>query len=178
MRTVTLWLAGLLLGGVAVVLADDTAEDGSCLRASQEAPRSGQHLVYLKREHRLCFLDGARTLWSSPASHGARAGKKRFEGDGKTPEGSYTVHPARPSQRFGTFMHISYPGPDDVRHARQHGRRPGGAIGVHGPQVWYAFLGTWQAAVDHSDGCIVLDRKGIAELAALVREPMPMDILR
>jgi len=121
--------------------------------------------------------DGPTTVWSAGASHGRNAGKKRFEGDGRTPEGAYTLTAARPSRQFGRFLAISYPNASDRQYARDHDKRPGGAVGIHGPQSWYAFLGRLQRVVDHSDGCIVLDRDAVGDLAAVVRKPMPLDIL-
>jgi len=91
-------------------------------------------------------------VWQRSASHGREPGKKRFEGDGKTPEGQYTVAAARTSQRFGLFMPISYPNAEDIQRARTEGREAGGGVGIHGPQRWYAFLGRAQALLDHSDG--------------------------
>lgn len=177
MRFRVMVYAGLLLCGAAALWSQaGAAANDPCGRASQLLSRHGLHLVYLKEEHMLCLQDGTSTTWFSAASHGRKAGKKRFERDERTPEGAYTVSPARPSRRFGTFLPISYPSAQDVRHARAQGQQPGGAIGIHGPQDWYAFLGSWQAAIDHSDGCIVVDRQAIAELAARVRRPIPIDL--
>jgi murein L,D-transpeptidase YafK len=136
-----------------------------------------RRLVYIKAEHQLCLLDARGVAWERRASHGREPGKKRFEGDGRTPEGQYTVAAARVSQRFGLFMPISYPSAEDVRRARAEGKDAGGNVGIHGPQRWYAFLGRAQALIDHSDGCIVLDAEGIEELAALVKKPVPIEIL-
>lgn len=146
----------------------------ACRRASD---RRGWHVVYVKSEHTLCLLQDEGVAWSASASHGRNPGKKRFEGDGRTPEGAYTLSPARKSKSFGTFLAISYPAPEDARSARAQGKHPGSSVGIHGPQSWYAFLGSWQAAVDHSDGCIVLDRAGISQLAARVTKPLPLDIV-
>lgn len=84
-------------------------------------------LVYLKTEHELCLFerDGAVRHWR--ASHGREPGKKRFEGDQRTPEGRYTVSRARISERYGLFLPISYPSAEDARAAQAAGKKPGGA---------------------------------------------------
>ena len=150
---------------------------GASVCAGYGAAGGARRLVYLKAEHQLCLLDAQGLVWERRASHGREPGKKRFEGDGRTPEGRYTLAAARVSQRFGLFMSISYPSAEDVRRARTEGKGAGGSIGIHGPQRWYAFLGRAQALIDHSDGCIVLDAEGIQELAALVKKPVPIEIL-
>ena len=134
-------------------------------------------LVYVKAEHALCLLEDAQLVWEARASHGRGLGKKQREGDERTPEGKYTVAPARVSERFGLFMHISYPNADDTRAARSLGTKPGGGIGIHGPQQWYAFLGRAQSLVDHSDGCIVLDQRAMKELSEKVRKSVPIEIV-
>ena len=73
-------------------------------------------------------------------------------------------------------MAVSYPSAADRRRARELGKPPGGAIGIHGPQHWYAFLGVGQAWVNHSDGCIVLERKNMQRLDALIRESVALVI--
>lgn len=150
--------------------------DAACAEVARSST-VGARLVYLKAEHQLCLFEQDGTLRHWPASHGRNAGKKQFEGDGRTPEGRYRVRPARSSERFGLFMPISYPSPEDVRAASVAGKPAGGDIGIHGPQRWYAFLGRAQALVDHSDGCIVVDADGMQELTARVRRPLPIDIV-
>lgn len=141
------------------------------------ASTAGARVVYLKSEHRLCLFEPDGSVHSWPASHGREQGKKRFEGDGRTPEGRYMVSAARHSQRFGLFMPISYPNADDAHSARAAGRPPGGAVGIHGPQRWYRFLGRAQALIDHSDGCIVMDADSMQELARRVTKATPIEIL-
>jgi murein L,D-transpeptidase YafK len=172
---VLLILAVLALGG-----AWARRQTGASACAGLGAGGEGgaaRRLVYVKAEHQLCLLDAHGVVWERRASHGREPGKKRHEGDGRTPEGRYTVSVARVSQRFGLFMPISYPSVEDIERARAEGKQAGGSIGIHGPQGWYAFLGRAQALVDHSDGCIVLDADGIEQLAALVKKPVPIEIL-
>jgi hypothetical protein len=141
------------------------------------AQASLPQLMYLKSEHALCLFERDGSVHQWPASHGRERGKKRFEGDERTPEGRYTVSRARTSERYGLFLPISYPNAEDTRAAQVAGKKPGGSVGIHGPQRWYAFLGRGQALIDHSDGCIVLDRDSIHALARRVTRPTPIQIL-
>ncbi|HEY6879951.1 MAG TPA: L,D-transpeptidase family protein [Polyangiales bacterium] len=147
-----------------------------CTQLAREHGQRTLHLAYVKSEHALCLLGPNGVVFAASASHGRAAGKKQFEGDQRTPEGRYVVSPARPSARFGLFLAVSYPNAADVLAAERAGVRPGGSIGVHGPQPWYAFLGSAQSLVDHSDGCIVTDRRAIEQLALVLMEPTPFDI--
>ncbi|HEX6244143.1 MAG TPA: L,D-transpeptidase family protein, partial [Polyangiales bacterium] len=159
-------------------LSASAASPGQRGNVCASLPRpSAPQLVYLKAQHQLCLFqrDGSVHQW--PASHGREAGKKRFEGDERTPEGRYTLSPARVSRKFGLFMPISYPNAEDARAAHAQGKQPGSGVGIHGPQRWYAFLGEAQALIDHSDGCIVVDRPNMQALAGLVKQPLPLEIV-
>lgn len=158
-------------------LASPSALGDEACASLPTASTPGSRLVYLKSEHQLCLFERDGSVHNWPASHGREHGKKRFEGDGRTPEGRYMVSAARHSQRFGLFMPISYPNAEDVRSARAAGKPPGGAVGIHGPQRWYAFLGRAQALIDHSDGCLVMDADSMQELARRVTKAMPIEIL-
>ena len=168
---------GILLTALAVgVPTFATSDDHQfCARYSRKSQFFGA--VYSKTEQRLCvFRDGA-IIVDVPASHGRAPGAKVCEGDARTPEGDYTVTPARDSAQFGKFMHVSYPNAEDRRVAEKSNCEPGGAIGIHGPQAWYAWLGPAHALLNHSDGCIVLDRESMALVSRAIRQPIPMRIL-
>jgi murein L,D-transpeptidase YafK len=151
--------------------------DDICAAVSHASLERGAHLVYVKAEHTLCLFDGGVLVWRGSASHGREAGKKQFANDLRTPEGRYTLSPARKSRTFGLFLRVSYPNEQDRRFARAAGKPPGGAIGIHGPQRWYAFLGAAQSWIDHSEGCIVVDAAALRELARRIRTPCRLEIL-
>lgn len=163
-------VASLLL----LLFAASARADTTCARAA--AADSAFRVEYFKADGRLCVVKGGEVLLSANASHGRAPGPKRVEGDHRTPEGRYRLSPARYSTKFGRFMLISYPSKADRERARALGKPAGGAIGIHGPQLWYAFLGSAQALVNHSDGCVVLDRTAMARLDALITEPVPIII--
>ena len=89
-------------------------------------------------------------------------GHKAFEGDGRTPEGSYLIDRKNPNSRYHLSVGISYPNVNDAAHARSQGRSPGGDIFIHGTpddnigdDDW-----TW--------GCIAVTNDEIEEIYAMV----------
>ena len=62
----------------------------------------------------------------------APTGHKQFEGDGRTPEGTYTIDRRNPSSAFHLSIGISYPNQADRAYAEAFGNRPGGDIFIHG----------------------------------------------
>lgn len=102
-------------------------------------------------------------------------GAKRFEGDLKTPEGTYRIDRRHRSEAFHRFLHVSYPNAADrAAHARgvRDGTIPrgvgiGGAIGIHGaPRGIFHDV---HKAVDWTAGCIALDDDEIEALYRAVR---------
>jgi len=76
---------------------------------------------------------------------------KTKEGDAKTPLGEYSLGTPRPSKRFGLFIPIGYP----TAEQRKRGFT-GGAIGIHGPDRRFKWLGDITTWVDWTEGCIAL----------------------
>jgi murein L,D-transpeptidase YafK len=103
-------------------------------------------LVVDKSERTMVAFDGEREVARYRIAIGVGgAGPKRFEGDGRTPEGTYRIDRRHVSRDYHRFLHVSYPNADDRRRYRamvERGEVPrddagelvgiGGAIGVHG----------------------------------------------
>jgi murein L,D-transpeptidase YafK len=87
---------------------------------------------------------------------------KRVEGDFRTPLGRYALSPGRSSRRFHLFLPVGYP---TVEQARQG--LTGSAIGVHGPDIGYAWLGHATVWADWTLGCIALGTQDEVEQVAL-----------
>jgi murein L,D-transpeptidase YafK len=91
----------------------------------------------------------------------APTGHKQFEGDEKTPEGSYTINGRNPKSSYHLSLRISYPNAADRAFAKSKGRSPGGDIFIHGqPNKWAGPT----LASDWTDGCIALSNVEIALL--------------
>ncbi len=97
-------------------------------------------------------------------SLGKVRGKKRFEGDSKTPEGVYYIDSKNPRSHFYLNLGISYPNKEDIAYARKHGKSPGGSIKIHGLKNGLGFIGKFHRFLDWTKGCIALTNREIREL--------------
>ena len=129
-----------------------------------------------KSEHTLELLAGAEVVRTYKAALGpGGAGPKQFEGDKRTPVGTYRVS-GRIKNLFHQFLVVSYPNDEDRRRfaeLKQRGEVPPGrgvghSIGIHG--VGGAeYAGTHKQA-DWTLGCVALDDDEIDEVARLVKD--------
>jgi murein L,D-transpeptidase YafK len=104
-------------------------------------------------------------------------GPKEREGDGKTPEGEYTVDRRNARSRFHRALHISYPSPADRERARKRGVNPGGDIMIHGLRNGFGWLGSAHRLRDWTQGCIAVTNAEIEEIWELVPVGTPVRIL-
>ena len=104
-------------------------------------------------------------------------GHKERAGDFRTPEGSYRL--ARRNARSDYFMsiQISYPGPDDLKHAKAHGWQPGGEIMIHGLPNTLKRDPSYYETRDWTDGCIAVSNSDMVEIWMLTQNNIPIDIL-
>jgi len=98
-------------------------------------------------------------------------GPKQFEGDGKTPEGRYTIDRRNPNSAFHLSVGISYPNAQDRAFARSQGKRPGGDIFIHGQK------GFWDPGGDDwTAGCIAVTNREMRDIYAMVGNGTVIDI--
>ena len=104
----------------------------------------------------------------------APLGPKRFQGDGRTPEGAYVIDWGNDASAYHLSLHISYPNQADAAFAAAQGRSPGGAIFLHGqPNDW---AGPGRVPGDWTAGCIALSDAEIEELWQRVPDGTPIVI--
>ncbi len=129
------------------------------------------YVVIDKSSYELIVYDAKGWLVKYPVVFGNNdLGDKLYEGDRKTPEGTFTIVSKRVHSKWNRFMLLDYPTQEDyekfnLRKARgiiPANAKIGGGIGIHG---------TWpheDYAVDRYDnwteGCISLKNKDIQEL--------------
>jgi len=156
-----------LLGGLALGLA-------GC--ASKFRTYDGPEVTRLqmfKGDRNLFLFNNTSVLKAYRIDLGfAPEGPKRFEGDGKTPEGAYTVDRRNPDSLFHLSIGISYPNEADIAFAAAQGREPGGDIFIHGgPRP-----GIDAIKPDWTAGCIAVSDREIEDIYAMVRDGTPIDI--
>jgi len=134
------------------------------------------HIVVAKaaRTMTLYGADGSVTVIEHVQLGDTPAGPKQFEGDERTPEGSFTIDYGNPNSAYHLSLHISYPRPQDTAYARALGRSPGGLIFIHGqPNDWPA----GRVPGDWTDGCIALSDEQIEALWEAVPDGTPIEIV-
>lgn len=103
----------------------------------------------------------------------APTGHKRFEGDERTPEGTYRINGRNPASAYHLSLRISYPNAADRAFAKAKGRSPGGDIFIHGqPNAWPGP----PIARDWTEGCIALSNTEIQQLWDIVPDGIPITI--
>lgn len=92
----------------------------------------------------------------------APEGDKDREGDGRTPEGIFTIDRRNDGSRYHLSLGLDYPQPEDITRARAGGYSPGGDIMIHGQPNGLTeplmIPGDWTA------GCIALTNAQMREI--------------
>lgn len=123
------------------------------------------HVVVNKGDRSLHLLHHEQVLKSYRVGLGfSPAGHKRFEGDGRTPEGTYIIDRRNPNSEFHLSIGVSYPNGADRIYASSKGRNPGGDIFIHG-RPWKNRKG----GQDWTAGCIAVTNREMEEIYAMVR---------
>ena len=134
------------------------------------------HIVIQKSaRHMTAFRDGQPLKSYRVALGFAPDGDKRQQGDGKTPEGTFTIDRVNPDSAYHLSLGLDYPRPQDRARAAALGVDPGSDIFIHGqpnPRPDEETLpGDWTA------GCIALSDNEIRELYAAARIGTTVEIL-
>ena len=103
-------------------------------------------------------------------------GQKMEAGDGRTPEGRYTIDRRNMFSDYHLALHISYPDQNDIRRAASLGVEPGGSIMIHGEPVYLTPAERRQLNRDWTAGCIALTNPEIDEVWRLVDDGVEVDI--
>lgn len=136
-------------------------------------------VLVLKKEHKLLLLSGTRVVRSYRVALG-RGGiaPKRQRGDGRTPEGLYTIDWRNPASKYHRALHISYPQRWDAERAQRLGVNPGGDIEIHGLGDEYDWIGADHRRTDWTEGCIAVTNSEIDEIWKLVPDGTPVEVRR
>ena len=129
-------------------------------------------MAIFKGQRILKVYHGKRVLKTYNMELGFGAlGHKQFEGDGRTPEGRYTIDRRNPNSSFYLSLGISYPNAADRAFARERGKSPGGEIFIHGqPNI------NGKRGPDWTAGCIAVQNSEIRQLYAMVKNGTVVDI--
>ncbi|EAQ04028.1 ErfK/YbiS/YcfS/YnhG family protein [Pseudooceanicola batsensis HTCC2597] len=129
-------------------------------------PEVTQVLVY-KADRRMYLMHHDEVLKSYRIGLGfAPVGHKQFEGDGRTPEGTYRIDRRNPDSEFHLSVGLSYPNTRDVAFATSQGKSPGGDIFIHGLPNRFKKSGSR----DWTAGCIAVRNHEIEDIYAMVKD--------
>jgi murein L,D-transpeptidase YafK len=135
-------------------------------------------LVVRKGERRLYLMNGDRVLRSFRVALGLTPkGPKRREGDFRTPEGEYRVIGRNANSDFFLALHVSYPGPEDIRRAAADGVQPGGQIMIHGLPNRPKKPLDYYLTRDWTNGCIAVSNSEMVDIWLMTPNNTPIQIL-
>jgi murein L,D-transpeptidase YafK len=95
-------------------------------------------------------------------------GHKRIEGDGRTPEGVYTLDWRNAESQFYRSIHVSYPREQDREAAERWGASAGGLIMIHGLPNGRRASEVGHPLIDWTNGCIAVTNSEMDEIWSLV----------
>ena len=141
-------------------------------------PPQADKILVEKGARRLTLLSRGRKLKEYHITLGfSPIGPKEREGDGRTPEGIYTIDFHKPDSVFHRALHVSYPSTQDSARAAEAGVSPGGNIMIHGlPNGFGAFGATYRLR-DWTAGCIAVTDPEIDEIYTSVTDGTSIEIL-
>jgi murein L,D-transpeptidase YafK len=125
-----------------------------------------------KTDRKMYLIHNDRVLKSYDVALGfAPEGHKQFEGDGKTPEGSYYITHKNPNSDFHLSLGISYPNEADIAFAEAQDKDPGGEIFIHGGPNSRVSRRDW------TWGCVAVSDKEMEVVYSMVEPGTPIHIL-
>jgi murein L,D-transpeptidase YafK len=176
-RSILILAIALAAGGALSIVAWDVLKPDRRPPQLAATDARATAIVVEKQARRLTLRRGDKILAIYQASLGsAPIGHKEREGDGRTPEGLYSIDFKHPRSRFHLALRISYPNGADRSSARRRGVAPGGDIMIHGLPNGLGWLGSFHLARDWTDGCIAVTNGQIEEIWALVDVGTPVEI--
>ncbi|HTP51442.1 MAG TPA: L,D-transpeptidase family protein [Anaeromyxobacteraceae bacterium] len=136
-------------------------------------PATGDVVAVITRKRELWLCSDGAPAARIQVALGQGGLDKRHLGDGRTPLGTYTLGPPRPSGRFGTFIPIDYPTPDQEAQGLT-----GRAVGIHGPPRGKTEPEYPTTAVDWTLGCVATGTDAdIEAVADFVRQRQPVVVI-
>lgn len=156
-----LWLMLVALLGLAIAATMSPREEVDL----PLPPLSGQidHIVIEKAARRMQLIQDDRVVRVYRIALGfSPDGDKERQGDGKTPEGTFSIDRRNDQSAYHLSLGLDYPRPEDRAKAAAAGYDPGGDIFIHGqPNALpegFKLRGDWTA------GCIAVTNREMREI--------------
>ena len=135
-------------------------------------------ILVLKSARKLQLLKNGVVLKTFPIALGANpVGPKRAGGDGKTPEGVYTIDGSPAAFALSPCAAYFLSECDRSRASEAAHRDPGGDIEIHGLPAWYKGpLNPNRFDKDWTHGCVSVGDRAIEEIYSAVSVGTPIEI--
>jgi murein L,D-transpeptidase YafK len=170
-RYLSVALAGGLIATAAAVLFQ------AWQKPAANAPTKADMILVEKSARRLTLFCAGRKFKEYRVALGfSPVGPKQHEGDGRTPEGKYTVDFHKSDSAFHRALHISYPDAADSARAGEADVAPGGDIMIHGLPNGFSALGPAHRLRDWTAGCIAVTDPEMDEIWASVADGTSIEI--
>lgn len=158
---------------ISMVLAIGVLATLGCSKPQVSSDLEVTRIIILKEQRRMYLMHGDTVLKRYDVDLGFQPdGHKEIEGDGRTPEGRYTINRRNPDSLFHLSLGISYPNAADRAYAKSIGKEPGGDIFIHGARRPFDKRGA-----DWTAGCISVSNQEIERIYSMVPLGTIVDIL-
>lgn len=122
-----------------------------------------ERIVIEKAARRMSLIQDGKTVRSYRIALGfAPEGDKQRQGDGKTPEGEFTIDRRNDRSAFHLSLGLDYPRAGDRAEAAKAGVDPGGDIFIHGQPN--ALSEGFKLGGDWTAGCVALTNAEMREI--------------
>lgn len=136
-------------------------------------------LVVFKSERKMqAWSNGTLIKTYHIALGGNPIGHKQYEGDRRTPEGTYIINSRNANSGYHKNLGVSYPNDADRTHAASIGKQPGGDIKIHGLRNGRGYIGKFHRFKDWTHGCIAVTNPEVDELYTAVKDGALIEIFR
>lgn len=130
-----------------------------------------------KSEHWMAVYRGAQIIREFRVALGKGGLKpKQRAGDGRVPEGLYTISAHNPASAYHLSLRIDYPTPEQSAEAARRGVRAGGDIMIHGLPDNRSWIGSRHRMMDWTEGCIAVTNPEMDWLYEAVPDGTPVEI--
>ena len=146
--------------------------------ACEPAPAGPVDRIYVdKSEHWMAVYRQGQIIREFRVALGRGGLKpKSRAGDGRVPEGLYTISAHNPQSAYHLSLAIGYPTAEQAAAAAARGINPGGDIMIHGLPNGHSSVGSRQHTVDWTDGCIAVTDPEMDWLYGVVPDGTPIEI--
>lgn len=134
-------------------------------------------ILVLKSERKMFLISNGENIKEYKIALGFEPiGHKVKQGDGKTPEGNYTISWRNPQSSYTLSLGVSYPNAKDKEVAKKLGVSPGGDIMIHGLPNKMKYIGKAHTLNDWTFGCIAVTSEEIKEIWDIVPNGTKIEI--